>query len=46
MIMNIYNKYTNKITKKVEKIIPKQINERYAYISKEIRAKLEPKFHR
>jgi len=47
MIANIYNKYMNNIIKKVEKIITEQIsNEKYAYIPEEIKALLEPKFHR
>ncbi|GAB1861393.1 Gephyrin [Camponotus japonicus] len=47
MIANIYNKYMNNIIKKVEKIITEQIsNEKFAYIPEEIKALLEPKFHR
>jgi len=46
MIVNIYNKYINKIIKEIGKIITKQNSiEKYAYISEEIKAQLEPKFH-
>ncbi|XP_025270877.1 gephyrin [Camponotus floridanus] len=44
---NLYNKNINSAIEKVGKSLNKHINnERYAYILEEIKAKLEPKFHR